>query len=265
MAEEKMRFGDFLVSRKIITTDQLNRALLHQQQWEGRLGEALIFLRIMSEDKLLAALKYHLEIPIIDIEELDIAPKVIKLIPKKMAEKYKAVPIRLTLSFGKKTLLIAMSDPLDISAIEELQFAAGYKIQPVLSKERSIKSALGKYYNVEMGYISTNTKAEKTEIVSNKGNDDDADVMTIIRGGDELKISSSGEVLYDNGETIMPGNINDDSEANDDYEALARDMAPEDENIREIKKENKLLRALVKILIEKEYITIEEIKEKLED
>jgi MshEN domain len=259
MAEEKMRLGEFLVSRKIITTDQLNRALLHQQQWEGRLGEALVFLRILSEDKLLAALKYHLEIPIIDIDELKISSQIIKLIPKKMAEKYKAVPIRITLSFGKKTLLTAMSDPLDLSAIEELQFAAGYKIQPVLSRERSIKSALGQYYNVEMGYIDTKTKVEKTEIVSTNGNDDNADIMTIIRGGDELTISSSGEVLYDDGERIMPTNISDDSEI------PARDIVPEDENMREIKKENKLLRALVKVLIEKEYITIEDIREKLED
>jgi len=256
MTEEKMRLGDFLVHREIITTDQLNRALLHQQQWGGRLGEALIFLRVITEDKLLAVLKYHLEIPIIDLEELDISPQIIKLIPKKMAEKFKAVPIRIALSFGKKTLLTAMSDPMDISAIEELQFAAGYKIQPVLAKERSIKSALGQYYNVEVGYV--NAKTEKTEIVSKKDNDDEADVMTIIRGGDELKISSSGEVLYDNGETVMPDNISDDSDI------PTRDMTPEDENIREIKKENKLLRALVKILIEKEYITIEDIKEKLE-
>jgi len=257
MAVERMRLGDFLVSKKIITSDQLKSALLHQQQWEGRLGEALIFLRILSEDKLLAALKYHLEIPIIDIEDSDISPQVIKLISKKMAEKYKAVPIRITLSFGKKTLLVAMSDPLDISAIEELQFTSGYKIQPVLSKERSIKNALGKYYNLDVGYI--NPMARKSEIVSTNDNDDDTDTMTIIRGGDELKISSSGDVIYDEGERIMPADVDDGSDV------PLRDMSTENEKAKGSKKDNKLLRALVKILIEKEYITIEDIKEKLED
>lgn len=262
MAEERLRLGDFLVSRKIITDKQLNMALEHQKRWGGKLGEALIFLRITSEDKLLAALKYHLEIPIISLDETEIAPQVIKLVPKEMAEKYKAMPIRITVSFGKKILLVAMFDPLDIKAIEELQFVTGYKVQPVLSRERSLLNALRHYYNVETGYIDPKMETPSSES-SDESLHDDGDVMTIIRGGQELKISSSGEVIYDNGEEIRPDGVDKDYSV----ELQARDMPVDDEELppKKSKGDSRLLRALVKILIEKEYITVEDLKDKLKD
>ncbi|MBN1572728.1 MAG: hypothetical protein JW984_05960 [Deltaproteobacteria bacterium] len=257
MAEAKMRLGDFLVSRKIITESQLSRALQHQKQWGGRLGEALTYLRIVSEDKLLAALKYHLEIPIMDLQEINIPSDVIKLIPKEMAGKFKAVPVRIAVSFGKKTLLVAMSDPLDIKAIEEIQFASGYRIQPVLSKEHSIMNALSHYYNFDTGYIDPR---DSRRLSSGDGKDENYsdDVMTIIRGGDELKITSTGEVIYDDGEEIKPAKVGGDG----------KDEPPNDTSPKEAKRskgDNKLLRALIKILIEKEYITIDDLREKLEE
>ncbi|GEM_PF-659223 len=256
MAETKMRLGDFLVSRKIITEGQLSRALQYQKQWGGRLGEALIFLRIVSEDKLLAALKYHLEIPIMDLQEIDIPADVIRLISREMAGKYKAVPVKITVSFGKKTLLVAMSDPLDIKAVEEMQFVSGHKIQPVLSKEHSIMNALSDYYKLDTGYIDP--KGSRSP-VGGKGTDENSneEVMTIIRGGDELKITSTGEVIYDNAEQIRPAETGGKNEE-----------PPKDTSAKEAKKskgDNKLLRALIKILIEKEYITIDDIREKLEE
>jgi type IV pilus assembly protein PilB len=257
MAEIKMRLGDFLVSRKIITEEQLNRALQHQKQWGGRLGEALTFLRIVSEDKLLAALKYHLEIPIMDLQEVSISPDVIKLISREMAAKYKAVPVRIAVSFGKKTLLVAMSDPLDIKAIEEIQFVSGYRVQPVLSKERSIMNALNQYYDLDTGYIDPKeSRRPSSEEGAGDGGGDD--VMTIIRGGDELKITSTGEVVYDDGEDIEPvevGGVGFDE---------PRETDPPEE-MKKSKGDNKLLRALIKVLIEKEYITIEDLKDKLEE
>lgn len=272
MAEERLRLGDFLVSRKIITEKQLNMALEHQKRWGGRLGEALIFLRIISEDKLLAALKYHLEIPIIDLDETEITQQVIKLVPKAMAEKYKAVPVRVTVSFGKKILLIAMSDPLDIKAIEELQFVTGYKVQPVLSKEHSLLGALKSYYRLETGYIAPSTDARSADD-DGGGAEGEGDVMTIIRGGQELKIDSSGEVIYDEGEEIRPNPTDEDLGAEPPLmvpeavapEAVDMSIDYEESTPEKSKGDKKLLRALVKILIEKEYITVEDLKEKLKD
>jgi hypothetical protein len=87
--------------------------------------------------------------------------------------------------------------------------------------------------------------------------------MTIIRGGQELKVSSSGEVIYDNGEEIKPDAVDEGFSV----ESPQADMSLIDEESpsEKSKGDKKLLRALVKILIEKEYITVEDLKEKLKD
>ena len=101
--QTKMRLGEFLVSKNIITRDDLSRALRYQENWGGKLGEALISLRIISEDKLLAALKYHLNLPVINLENASVPPEVLRLVPKETVKKFKAVPVKVG-DFGGKTV-----------------------------------------------------------------------------------------------------------------------------------------------------------------
>lgn len=147
MTQTKMRLGEFLIKNNIITQDQLTQALDHQETRGGRLGEALVYLNIISEDKLLAALRYHLRVPAMELENRDIPDNVLTVMPPSLARKYHAVPVRIKEdSSGKKNLLVAMSNPLDMGAIEEMEFATGIKVVPVLAKDSQIQALIRRYY-----------------------------------------------------------------------------------------------------------------------
>jgi hypothetical protein len=180
MARPKMRLGEFLVSRNLISKQDLNRALEYQKEGGGKLGQVLVALNLITEDKLLAALKYHLEIPILDLEEIIVDSEVLKRVPKKLAEKHTLLPVKITTSFGKRTLLVVMSNPMDIEAINEVEFAAGVFVQPVLAKERDLLRALNKYYGIDTGFTYSYLDTEDTS-----ENEDD---MTIITGGRQFTV-----------------------------------------------------------------------------
>jgi hypothetical protein len=147
MTKNKMRLGEFLINNNIITQDELKQALNHQETRGGRLGDALVYLNIISEDKLLAALRYHLKVPAMDLENRDIPENIITIVPSSLARKYHAVPIQIKEgTSGKRNLLLAMSNPMDVSAIEEIEFATGIKVVPVLAKDSQIHVMIRRYY-----------------------------------------------------------------------------------------------------------------------
>jgi len=187
MARPKMRLGEFLVSRKLISRENLNRALEHQKENGGRLGRILVMLNLITEDKLLSALKYHLEIPILDLEDMVIDPEILKRVPRKLVEKYTLLPVKVTTSFGKRTLLVVMSNPMDIEAINEVEFAAGIFVQPVLAKERDLLRAMNKYYGIETGFIGTDYSRQSVP--------QEKDDMTIIMGGKQFTIAEDRSLL----------------------------------------------------------------------
>jgi hypothetical protein len=142
-----MRLGEFLIMNSIITQDELDRALNHQETRGGRLGDALIYLNIISEDKLLAALRYHLKVPTMELENRDIPEDILNTMPSNLVRKHHAVPVQIKKDpSGKNTLLLAMSNPMDINAIEEIEFATGIKVVPVLAKDSQIHALIRRYY-----------------------------------------------------------------------------------------------------------------------
>ena len=238
MAEPRKRLGDLLIEMNIVTENDILRALKHQQQYGCKIGQSLVALNILSEDKLLATLRYHFGLPVVDIKKININPEIIRLISEEMAERYSAIPIKIEELRTGKTLMMVMSNPLDLNAIEELQFAAGYKISPVIAKESDIEAALNKYYNLKRrtAGISSVSVGEKPE----------SDVMTIIQGGEEIRIVDEKKPPLKPQEQPPQqggGAVN--------YEAAL--------------KERKLWRALVKLLVEKEYITMKELEEMLKE
>jgi len=142
MALKKKRFGELLVEKKIITDDELSRALSYISKNGGRIGDALVALDILSEDQILGALRYHFGIPAVDLRRIQIQQEIIDLVPKDTAIKHRAVPFNIK----DKTLMVVMSNPMDLNAIEDIEFASGYRIQPILSKESEIANSLNTYY-----------------------------------------------------------------------------------------------------------------------
>lgn len=142
MAPKKKRFGELLVEKKIITDDDLAQALSYISKNGGRVGDALVALEILTEDQLLGALRYHFGIPAVELDRIRIQQEIIDLVPKDTALKHRAVPF----SIKNKMLLVVMSNPMDLNAIEDIEFASGFRIQPILSKESEIANALNTYY-----------------------------------------------------------------------------------------------------------------------
>ena len=140
-----IRIGDLLVQNSVITTVQLNEALKAQKTYGGRLGTNLIELGYISEQSLATFLAVQLKLPAAGAGDLDsIAQAALDLVPKDLAQKYRIVPISVS---GKK-LSVAMADPTDLRAIDDLAFRTGHLIQPMVAPDVLLAYALEKHYGV---------------------------------------------------------------------------------------------------------------------
>jgi type IV pilus assembly protein PilB len=157
------RMGDILIKEDVISLDQLKTAIEEQKQTGKRLGETLLDLGYIDENQLVAYLSKQYGVPAINLEQFEISPDVIKLVPRESAIKHKLIPINRSGS----TLVVAMSDPSNIFAIDDLKFATGHNIEVVVTSERSIKSAIEKYYGSQKEW-EERVKAEESVVVVDK-------------------------------------------------------------------------------------------------
>lgn len=148
-APSKKRLGELLVQAGLIDEFQLRSALSHQQQWGGRLGKNLIELGLVTETRMVAFLAKHFRLPTIDFRKVRITPATVKLIPAEMAKKHHVMPLFQGEEDGKKFLAVAMSNPTDLLAIDEVEFASGNKVRPVVASDLAIGNAIAYYYNKE--------------------------------------------------------------------------------------------------------------------
>jgi len=132
-----------LVNSNLITDDQLKRALASQQKDGGRLGSNLVKLGFIDEDKLISFLSKQYGIPAVNLQEMDIDPGVCKLIPSDVVQKYQIMPINRT----GATITIAMVDPSNVFALDDVKFMTGYNVEPVVASEAAIKASINKYYD----------------------------------------------------------------------------------------------------------------------
>jgi type IV pilus assembly protein PilB len=137
------RLGELLVRNKLINEGQLAKALQEQKSGGGRLGASLIKLGFIKEEELSAFLSRQYGVPSINLGEFDIDPSIIKLIPVEVVQKYQILPV----NRAGSTLIIAMSDPSNIFAIDDVKFMTGYNVEVVVAPETSIKLAVDKYYD----------------------------------------------------------------------------------------------------------------------
>ncbi len=136
------RLGEMLVKAKIITEDQLKKALEEQSKAGGRLGYNLAKLNILEETEIVSFLSKQYGVPSINLSEFEVGPEVLKLVPGKTAKKYQMVPISRT----GGTLTLAMADPTNVFALDDIKFMTGYNVEPVVASETSIEDAIMKYY-----------------------------------------------------------------------------------------------------------------------
>jgi type IV pilus assembly protein PilB len=136
------RLGQLLITSNIITEDQLKEALGLQRKEGGRLGNNLVKLGHITEEKLVAFLSRQYNVPAINLTDYKIDPSLLKLIPIDMARKYLIMPVARV----GATITIAMVDPSNVFAIDDVKFRTGYNVEVVVSSESSILNAISTHY-----------------------------------------------------------------------------------------------------------------------
>ncbi len=137
------RLGELLVRNQMISDDQLAKAISEQKREGIRLGAALIRLGYVQEHDLATFLSKHYGVPSIDLKQFEVDPAVIKLLPAEVAQKYQLLPI----NRAGATLIVAMSDPSNIFAIDDIKFMTGYNVEVVVASEAAVKEAIDNYYD----------------------------------------------------------------------------------------------------------------------
>lgn len=141
----KRGLGEILLESGIITSSQLEEALIKQKTSGKRLGEILIAEGIINEKQLIEALEYQLKIPYFDFTTESIQPEIPRLISESLARRHMLIPI----SREGKQLTVAMVDPLNLYAIDDVNIATGLQVKPALALRSHIESAIDRYYGKE--------------------------------------------------------------------------------------------------------------------
>jgi type IV pilus assembly protein PilB len=139
-----VRIGELLIKEKRITQEQLQEAVNHQRQHGGKLGFNLVKLGFVKDEEITALLSKQYGVPSIALGQFEIDSSVIKLVPSETAQKYQVVP----LSRAGATLTIAMTDPTNVFAMDDIKFMTGYNVEPVVASETAVSEAILKYYAV---------------------------------------------------------------------------------------------------------------------
>jgi len=137
-----LRIGELLTKAKLLTDDQLKKALEEQKQSGGRIGEHLIRMGFVTEEDILDCLSQQYGVPSINLQHFEIDESIIRLIPADVARKYQFIPVSKT----GATLTVAMSDPTNVFAMDDITFITGYRVEPVVASEEALREAIDKYY-----------------------------------------------------------------------------------------------------------------------
>lgn len=145
VGRKKIRIGDVLVAAGAITEEQLQEGLAKQKETGRKLGNALVDLGFISNDMLITVLTTQLGIDYIELKGAKIEEKVIHMVPENMVTKYQAIPIEIDPD-NPNILKVAMADPMDIMAMDDIGLVTNLQVEPMLASEEGIRNAIEKYY-----------------------------------------------------------------------------------------------------------------------
>src|SRR4249920_2741904 len=137
-----VRIGELLLKEKLITPDQLQQALTQQKSNGGKLGYNLVKMGFVKDEQITSLLSKQYGVHAISLAQFKIDPTIVKLVPTETARNYQMIP----LSRSGSTLTIAMTDPTNVFAMDDIKFMTGYTVEPVVASEVAITDAVEKYY-----------------------------------------------------------------------------------------------------------------------
>jgi len=137
-----VKLGELLLKENMVSPQQLQDALNYQKVNGVKLGRAFVTLRIVTEEEITSLLSREYGVPSINLDHFEVDPAIIKIIPAETARKYQVLP----LSRSKATLTIAMADPTNVFAMDDIKFTTGYNVEPVVAFEPALEDAIDRCY-----------------------------------------------------------------------------------------------------------------------
>jgi type IV pilus assembly protein PilB len=178
------RLGELLVREKLISLAQLRAAQEEQQKTGNNLGYTLAKLGYISDAEITSFLSQQYRVPTINLEEFEIDADIIKLVSKEQCEKHKVLPV----SRAGNSLVVAMADPTNLNAIDDLKFLTGFNIEPVIASESAILGAVERYYNIGPSYDEVLSGFDEGEIDFKGEEEGDINVMELEKSADEAPV-----------------------------------------------------------------------------
>jgi type IV pilus assembly protein PilB len=179
------RLGELLLRDQIISPEQLQRAQEESRKSGERLGNTLIRVGAIQEDDLTQFLSKQYGVPAINLAEFDIDRDVLALVPKEVVERHRVIPV----NRAGQSLIIAIADPSNIPAIDDLKFVTGYNIEVVVASDVSISAAIEKYYEhqneLDINQVM-NEIQEQVEVGASA--EDDINTLDLERAADDAPV-----------------------------------------------------------------------------
>ena len=167
------RIGELLVKENLLSAEQLRKAREETKREGGRLGAQITRLGFLQESELSEFVAKQYGVPTIDLDEFDVDPAVIQLIPEEVALKHVVLPV----NRAGSTLIVATADPSNIFAIDDIKFLTGYNVEVVVASEEAIKRAIDRYYE------------QSSSLTDIMGDFDDSD-LELVQDADDVDIGT---------------------------------------------------------------------------
>ena len=191
--------GDFLLEHNLITPAQLEEALRVQQQTGERLGKTLVRLGYVTEEEILDVLQFQLGIPQADLSSMVLNPVLIESVPESVVRRHKVIPVKKE----ENRLVVAMADPLNVVALDDLRLATGFEIEPALATEKEIETAIKRYFELP-GLHKAMPEVEAADVITrmeavnlDQAEDLQVDEAPIVRLANSLIIQAINERASD--------------------------------------------------------------------
>jgi len=177
------RLGELLVREKLISLQQLRQAQDEQSRSGHALGYTLQKLGFLSDTEITSFLSQQYRVPTINLEEYEIDADILKLVAREQCEKHKVLPV----SRAGSSLVVAMADPTNLTAIDDLKYLTRYNVEPVIASEASILAAIERYYNVGPSYEEVMAGFDEAEIEV-KGDDEELNLMELEKQSEDAPV-----------------------------------------------------------------------------
>ncbi len=186
------RLGELLVREKLISLQQLRNAQDEQKRSGNNLGYTLAKLGYISDGDITNFLSAQYRLPAINLDEYEIETDVVKLVSRDVCEKHKIIPV----SRSGSSLIVAMSDPTNLHAIDDIKFLTGYNVEPVVSSEMAIAGAVERYYNVGPSYDEVMADFElDEEDIDFSADEEDVNLLELEKASEDAPVVRLVNVL----------------------------------------------------------------------